>query len=396
MFRQKRCPLLFIIFMPCMLLLAGCQADSETAKDAGNKQSKAGAATPAAVPVEVITLKAESVTLTRELPARVMPFRIAQVRPQVDGIVVQRLLEEGLDVTEGQPLYQIDPKRYQAAVANARAEVARAQADLEAVKITEKRYQGLLGTQAVSEQQYDDVKALLKQREAELEVARAALQMAEVDLDYTTIRAPIEGRIEQFMVTEGALLEALQDQSLATIRQLDPVYVDMYQSAPQVTALRRKAHQGEIRIETPQKIRLKFDDGTEYLHAGELAYTEMNVSESTGSILIRAIIPNPDKLLLPGLSMVAVLEEGIRDNAVLVPQHAVSFNRNGDARVMLVGMDNKIQLQPVTLGRSVGESWLVEQGLKAGDRVVVTGLQKVQAGTLVAPEEISLSGTAKR
>lgn len=386
---QKYCRFKLLLLAGWVVLLAACQDGSGASSGANTDAGKNTGAEKAPDPVlvEVVTLKAETVTLTRELPARIMPYRISQVRPQVDGIVIQRLLEEGLEVEEGQPLYQIDPLRYEAAVANARAEVARAEADLAAVRITEKRYQGLLGTQALSEQQYDDVQALLKQREAELEVAKAALQVAEVDLKYTTVRAPISGRIEQFMVTEGALLEALQEQSLATIRQLDPIYVDMYQPAPQLMEVRRQEQRGDIRIQTPQQITLKFDDGSTYPHAGEIAYTEMNVSMSTGSVLTRAIIPNPDKLLMPGLSLVAVLEEGVRDNAVLVPQKAVSYNRGGDARVMLVGSDNRIVARPVILSRAIGEDWLVESGLEPGDQVVVSGLQKIKAGTLVDPHQ---------
>lgn len=190
--------------------LVGCQAD-----DKGS--TKATKAEPQPIPVDVVTLTTETVTITTKLPGRIMPFRIAQVRPQVDGVVIDRLLEEGLEVVAGQPLYQIDPRRFEAAVNNARAELKKAQANLAAVKITEKRYQGLLGTQAVSEQQYDDVKALLQQREAEVAVAKAALNMAEVDLEYTLIKAPIDGRIEQFMVTEGAMVEELQELPMATI-----------------------------------------------------------------------------------------------------------------------------------------------------------------------------------
>ncbi|MDX1695959.1 MAG: efflux RND transporter periplasmic adaptor subunit [Ketobacteraceae bacterium] len=389
---QKGCRYGVVIAVALLTLITGCSDGT------GNNTSAADAAAgeEKAVPVDVVSLRSEQVTLTRELPARVMPFRISQVRPQVDGLVVKRLLEEGLEVEEGQPLYQIDPLRYQAAVENARAEVARAKANLEAVKITEKRYKGLLGTNAVSEQQYDDVQALLKQREAELEVAKAALQVAEVDLHYTTIRAPISGRIEQFMVTEGALLEALQDQSLATIRQLDPIYVDMYQPAAELVKLKRRIIQGEISVTTPQTIRLRFDDGSDYPHGGDVAYTEMNVSQSTGSVLIRALVPNPEKLLMPGLSLTAVVEEGVMNNAVLVPQRAVNYNRSGEAEVMLVNTDNRVEARKLELGRAIGTDWLVVSGAEPGDRVVVAGLQKIKPGALVEPTQVDQSGQGRR
>ena len=372
-----------------LILLVGCRGKDEP--DPAAKKSNA----PAPVPVEVITLQSETVTITTELPARVMPFRIAEVRPQVDGIVVQRLLEEGLEVKAGQPLYQIDPRRFKAAVNNARAELKKAQANLAAVKITEKRYQGLLGTQAVSEQQYDDVKALLKQREAEVGVAEAALESAEVNLQYTLIRAPIAGRIEQFMVTEGALVEELQPQPLATIRQLEPIYVDMNQPASELLALRQQKLNGSLKATESPKLFLEFTDGSRYPHTGEVLYSEMNVNTSTGSVLVRAIVPNPDRLLMPGQFMRAIIEEGTKENALLVPQRAVTYNRQGNAEVMLVSSDNTITRREIQLGQVMANRWLVEAGLNAGDRVVVAGLQKVRPGALVSPEEVAVEGNQR-
>lgn len=364
-------------------LLAGCKAEDathSTTKESGQ---------PAPTPVDVVTLRSEPVTLTTELPAQVMPYIIAEVRPQVDGIVIERLMGESLEVSKGQPLYQIDPRRYEAAVNNARAELKKAEANLAAVKVTEKRYQNLIGTQAVSEQQYDDVKALLRQREAEVDVAQAELETAEVNLQYTLITAPISGRMEQFMVTEGALVEELQLQPMATIRQLDPVYIDMYQEANDLLALRKEIKNGQIKTAETKKLKLFFADGSQHSHTGEVLYSELNVNASTGSVLVRALIPNPDRLLMPGQFVTAVIEEGIRENAVLVPQRAIIFNRKGDADVMLVNGDNKVELRSVKLGDAMGHQWLVEAGLAAGDRVIVAGLQKVRQGDLVNPVEAS-------
>lgn len=379
--------------MALLWLLIGCEADDK-AKTATQPQSQEAPATP----VEVVTLEPQTVTLTAELSARVMPFRISLVRPQVDGIVIERFLgkDDGLEVEAGQPLYQIDPQRYQAAVQNARAQLQKAQANLAAVQTTEKRYQGLLGTKSVSQQQYDDVKALLQQREAEVAVAEAELESAEVDLRYTRITAPISGRIGEFMVTEGGLVEALQPQPLATIRQLDPIYIDMYQSAEQLSVLRQQALAGEIVPGDPMTVEITLEDGTPYPHKGEVQYTEMNVNMSTGSVLIRALVANPDRLLMPGQFVRAVLEEGEMENAVTIPQRAVSYNRGGEAQAMLVNDENKVELRTLSLGRSLGDRWLVKAGVSDGDRVVVAGLQKIRPGAPVEPTEAGDNTAAQR
>ena len=358
--------------------LTGCQADDQAA-------AKAGEAAPKPVAVDVVTLTPESITLTTELPGRIMPFRIAQVRPQVDGIVIDRLLREGLEVVAGQPLYQIDPRRFEAAMITARAELKKAQANLAAVKITEKRYQGLLGTQAVSEQQYDDVKALLQQREAEVAVAQAALEMAEVDLQYTLVRAPIEGRIEQFMVTEGAMVEEFQDMPMATIRQLDPIYIDMNQAAKDLVRIRKAVLADELKRAEKPRLHLQFEDGTPYEHTGEVLYEELNVNMDTGMVLVRAIVANPDRLLMPGQFVKVTIEEGVLDNALLVPQAAVVFSRQGDPQAYVVGDDSKAVLRTLRLGQAIDDRFLVKAGLNAGDRVVVSGLQKIRAGVLLQP-----------
>ena len=362
--------------------LAGCQSDDAAMAD----KTKEPSAKPA-TPVEVVTLQSQSVTLTTDLPGRVMPFRIAQVRPQVDGIVIDRLLKEGLEVTAGQPLYQIDPRRFQAAVNSAKAELLKAQANLAAVKITEERYQGLLGTQAVSEQQYDDIKALRQQREAEVAVAEAALKAAQVDLEYTLIKAPIEGRIEQFMVTEGAMVEELQELPMATIRQLDPVYVDINQPARDLVAIRKAALDGELLRDENPRIQITLEDGSAYPYPGEVLYEEMNVNTDTGSVLVRAMVANPDRLLMPGQFVKVTVENGTLEDALLVPQAAVIFNRQGQPEVLLVDGDNTISRRPLQLGQSMDDGFLVKDGLQAGDRVVVAGLQKVSVGTLVSPVE---------
>lgn len=363
-------------------VLTGCLAED-------NAQSSQKKPDPVATPVEVITLQSESVTLTTKLPAQVMPYLIAEVRPQVDGIVVERLMGDSLEVSKGQPLYQIDPRRYEAAVNNARAELKKTEANLTAVRVTEKRFQNLIGTQAVSQQQYDDVKALLQQREAEVDVALAALETAQVNLQYTRVTAPISGRIEQFMVTEGALVEELQLQTMATIRQLDPVYIDMYQDANALIALRKDILDGQLKTEKTKRLDLFFADGSRYPHSGEVLYSELNVNANTGSVLVRALIPNPNRLLMPGQFVTAIIDEGVNENAVLVPQRAVTYNRQGMAEVMLVTDENKVERRALTLGQAIENRLLVKTGLAAGDRVIVAGLQKVRPGDLASPVEAS-------
>ncbi|MCG8313301.1 MAG: efflux RND transporter periplasmic adaptor subunit [Pseudomonadales bacterium] len=372
-----------------LMALLSCKAESES--------SSVGSAPHQApvVNVEVMHLREESVTITSELPARIMPYRLSEVRPQVDGIVTGVLLKDGFEVTAGQPLFQIDPRRYQAAVNSAEAALKKAEANLAAVRVTDKRYRNLQGTQAVSQQQHDDVKALLKQREAEVAVAQTALEEARVDLGFTVITAPIDGHIEQFMATEGALVEELQLQPLATIRQMDPVFVDMTQAGSELVAIRKQLMSGVIKPVASPKITLFFADGSRYEHQGDLLYSELNVNANTGSALVRGVIANPQRLLMSGQFLKAIVEQGIRDHVVLVPQRAVSFDRQGAAVVMLVDDNNKVTKRIIHIGRAMGNYWLTEAGVAAGDRVIVEGLQNVRPGSVVNAIETTIERLAQ-
>lgn len=357
------------------LALAGC----------GNKKN-AGGPPPSGPPeVGVVAVKPGKVVLTTELPGRTSPFLIAEVRPQVGGIIRKRLFSEGSDVKAGQVLYQIDPASYQAAFASAKASEARAEANLIPARLKEERYRDLVKIKAVSQQDYDDAHASLKQAEAELASARAAVETARINLAYTRITAPISGRIGRSTVTDGALVTASQPAALATIQQLGSMYVDVTQSSADMLKLRQSLSSGLLKNSgsAQSRVRLLLEDGSAYPLPGVLKFSEVTVDQSTGSITMRAIFPNPKNSLLPGMFVRAILEEGISEQAILVPQRGVTRNPKGDAVVMLVGAEEKVEPRPIKVVRTVGDSWLVSEGLKAGDRVILEGLQKARPGTQV-------------
>lgn len=363
-----------------MVLLSAC-GKSTDAPAAG------GAGAMPAPEVGVVTLQEREVDLNVELPGRAVAFRKAEVRPQVTGIIEKRLFTEGAFVEQGQQLYQIDAARYEAAVANAKAQLARARANVSTTEAREKRYKNLLSEKAVSQQDYDDALGAYDQAKADVAVAEAALRTAEIDLRYTEVNAPISGRIGISSVTEGALVSAQQAAVLTTINQLDPIYVDVSQSASRILQMRRDVQNGKIsRAETP-KVKLIMEDGSEYPHEGELQFSDVSVNESTGTVVVRALFENPDSMLMPGMFVRAELAEGVRSNAVLVPQRAVQRDREGNASVMLVNGENTVEPRPVVANRAVGSDWLVESGVSAGDRVIVTGLQKVRPGAQVTTVE---------
>lgn len=347
-------------------------------------------ATPASRPptdVTVVTLAPEDVNLTTELPGRAIAFRKAEVRPQVSGILQKRMFEEGATVEAGQQLYQIDAERYEAAVQTAKANLAKAKANATSVQARETRYQDLLAQKAISQQAYDDALATSRQAAADVAVSEAALATAQIDLDYTKVVAPISGRIGKSNVTEGALVSAQQTGVLATIHQLDPIYVDLAQPAARILDLRRQIMSGELATKDSAPVQLTLEDGSVYTHPGELQFAEMNVNESTGTVVVRALFPNPDHLLLPGMFVRAQIQEGTRSKAILVPQRGITRDRQGNATALVVTPENKVELRTLSAGRSVGSDWLVEEGLSAGDRVIVEGLQKVAPGATVNPVE---------
>ncbi|AMV73731.1 efflux RND transporter periplasmic adaptor subunit [Desulfuromonas carbonis] len=331
-------------------------------------------------------MKTQPVTLTRELAGRVSARLIAEVRPQVGGIIQKRLFTEGGEVKAGDVLYQIDPATYQAAYASAQAALARAEANVEPARLKAERYAGLVKIDAVSKQESDDVTAAIKQAEADVQVAQAAVDTARINLGYTTVKAPISGRIGRSLVTTGALVTASQATPLATIQALDPAYVDVTQSSAELLQLKRELASGALKGAAGQaKVRLVFEDGTDYDQTGVLKFSDVTVDPSTGSVTLRTLFPNPKQLLLPGMYVRALLEEGVNENAILVPQRGVTRNPEGNAVVMLVGADDKVEQRVIQVARTVGDYWLVAGGLKPGDRVILEGLQRARPGTVVKP-----------
>lgn len=348
---------------------------------------------PPAAEVTVVTLRSTPVTLTRELPGRTSPSVVAEVRPQVTGIVERRLFTEGGFVRAGQPLYQLDDASYQADAASAAATLARAQATLEAARLTAARTAALAEIDAVSEQDNENAAAALQQARADVTAARAALQRNNVTLGYARINAPISGHIGMSSVTQGALVTANQAEALATVQQLDPIHVELTQSASELLELRRAMAAGTIeQADLPVTILLQ--DGTPYPYEGTLAFSEVSVDPSTGSFALRVVVPNPETMLMPGMYVRAVIANGVRQNAILVPQQGITRDPKGNATAMVVGKDDKAEVRPVKVSRTIGDQWLVESGLAAGDRVIVAGLQKVQPGATVQATEAAPAGTA--
>lgn len=342
---------------------------------------------PGAVPVTVVTLTAQAVTLTRELPGRTSAFMVAEVRPQVSGIVRQRLFTEGGMVTAGEPLYQLDDATYQADYASARAEVARAQAALDTARSRARRSAELVASNLVSQQENDNAVDALRQAEADFAAAEAALHKQAVILRYTRVNAPISGRIGKSSVTQGALVTANQEAPLAKVQQLDPMYVDVTQSSAELLELRRQLAASKVEDARDQPVTILLEDGTRYGHDGRLAFSEVTVDPTTGSYGIRVVVPNPDNLLLPGMYVRAVIGSAVREGALLAPQQAIVRNSKGEPTAMVVGKDDRIEVRAVKVSHAIGDKWLVEDGLAAGERVVVEGFQKIRPGVTVQAVE---------
>ena len=362
------------------LLLAG------TAVLNGCGRPEAVAAAPTSLPqVGVIEVEPQPIALTTELPGRTAPYLIAEVRPQVSGIVKQRAFDEGSEVKAGQILYEIDPATYQAAVDSAGAALARAEANAHVARLKAERYAELAKLNAVSKQAHDDTAAALLQAEADVAAGKAAVTRARIDVDYTRVKAPIAGRVGRSMVTAGALVTANQEQALATVQQLDPIYVDLTQSSADLLRLKRELANGRLQQAdgASARVRLLLEDGTPYAQAGRLAFSEVSVDPATGSVTLRAVFPNPDQQLLPGMYVRAVLEQGVDGQAIALPHQALSRDAKGNATAMVVTADNRIEVRPLKAQRALGDRWLVTEGLAAGERVVVDGLQKVRPGVEV-------------
>ena len=339
--------------------------------------------------IGVIVVQPQRVTLTTELAGRTSAHLIAEVRPQVSGIVQKRLFTEGSDVKAGEILYQIDPATYQAAFNSAEASLARAEANVVPARLKAERYSKLLKNNFVSQQDYDEASAAFKLAEADLEAGKATLETARINLAYTRITAPISGRIGRSTVTDGALVTANQPAALATIQMLASMYVDVTESSAELLHLKQNLASGLLKNSTTDQARVKLvlEDGSAYSLPGTLKFSDVTVDQSTGSITLRAIFPNPKQTLLPGMFVRAILEEGVNDHAILVPQRGVTRSPDGNAMVMVVNGEEKVETRAIKVVRTVGDNWLVSEGLKAGDRVILEGLQKARPGTSVKAVE---------
>ena len=369
------------VFMAALLaglLLGGCQQEKEKVMMVQGP-----------VEVDVVTVQPQSVELQVELPGRTAPFRVAEVRPQVNGIIQKRLFVEGSEVTAGQLLYQIDPAVYQARVDSAVASLARARAVEQSARLKAERYRVLVKTKSVSELDQIEIEAGWKQAIADVAAAEAALNSARIDLEYTRVTAPISGRIGKSMISEGALVTAQQSTALATIQQLDPLYVDVTQSSMELLKLKKDLSAGVIPggDMAKQQVRILLEDGSEYGETGSLEFSDVTVDQTTGGVTLRAIIANPHRDLLPGMFVRARIVSGLKEDAILVPAASISRNSKGQAVLLLVNSESKVENRIIESGRNIGEKVMVNDGLKGGEMVITAGLQKVRQGAAVHPVE---------
>ena len=355
------------------LLLSGC----------GKKQAQQ---TPPPPQVGFIVVHTQPVSRSTDLPGRTSSVMTSDIRPQVSGVILKRLFVEGSDVSAGQQLYQIDPATYKASYDTAVATVKHDQAALVTDRAKAARYKTLAAAQAVSEQDYDDALAAVLEDEANIASGEASVEQAEINLRYTKVNAPIAGTIGASAVTPGALVTADQTTALDTVTQLDPIYVDLNESSTTWLRLKQEADSGQLETANgAAKVSLVLEDGSSYPLDGEMQFSEVNVDQTTGTVLVRAIFPNPHHLLLPGMYVHAELDEGVNKNGILVPQQAVAHNTHGDSTVLLVGPDNKVVLKIIQVSGDLGNDWIVSGGLKPGDKLIVDGVQKAMPGSAVSP-----------
>ncbi|EGQ5301230.1 efflux RND transporter periplasmic adaptor subunit [Enterobacter hormaechei subsp. hormaechei] len=355
-------------FIVCAALLTGCDGQENPQQHAQAPQ------------VSVHIVKSAPLAVTTELPGRTDAYRVAEVRPQVSGIILHRNFTEGSDVKAGESLYQIDPATYQAAYDNAKGELVKAQAAANIAHLTVKRYVPLVGTQYVSKQEYDQAVATAQQADASVVAAKAGVESARINLAYTKVTSPINGRIGKSSVTEGALVTNGQSTALATVQQLDPIYVDVTQSSSDFMRLKQ---QTSLQKGNTSSVELLMENGQPYPLKGTLQFSDVTVDESTGSITLRALFPNPQHMLLPGMFVRARIDEGTQPNAILVPQQGVTRTPRGDATVLVVNEKNQVESRTVVAPQAIGDRWLITEGLKNGDRVIISGLQKVRPGVTV-------------
>ncbi|MDR7049977.1 membrane fusion protein (multidrug efflux system) [Duganella sp. 3397] len=349
--------------------MAGC---SKSTSEAPQK--------PQVAEVGVYKVVQEPLQITTELPGRTSAYQVAEVRPQVNGVIQKRLFVEGSDVKAGTALYQIDPSIYQASVNSAKAALAKAKANLLTSGPKAARYKELLAIEGVSRQDYEDALAADAQAQADVESANAALQEANINLRYTNVYAPISGRISRSTVTPGALVTANQTNALTTVQQLDPIYVDVTQSSEDLLRLKREMADGSLKQSGQAKVTLVLADGTKYAEAGKLQFSDVSVDQGTGNVTLRAIFPNPKQNLLPGMFVRAVIESGVDEKAITVPQQGVTRNQKGEATALVLNKEGKVEQRVLTTAGTYGSKWLVKSGLADGDQVIVEGVQKVKPG----------------
>lgn len=349
---------------------------------AGCNASSAGAPKAQAPEVVVFTVESKPLAMSTELPGRTSPYQVAEVRPQVGGLIQKRLFIEGANVNAGTSLYQIDAAAYQAAANSAGAALARARANLLTTSPKVARYKELVEIEGVSRQEYDDAIAANEQAQADVESAQAALEVANINLKYTRVNAPISGRIGRSSVTPGALVTANQATPLTTVQQLDPIYVDVTQSSNDLLRLKREMESGSLKKASggQARVTLLLADGSAYPEPGKLQFSDVSVDLATGNVTLRALFPNPKFDLLPGMYVRAVLENGVNEKAIAVPQQGVSRNQKGQATALILNKDNVVEQRILTTGATIGDKWLVTSGLADGDRVIVEGLQKIRPG----------------
>ncbi len=362
------------------VLLTGCD-------NSGNQQAQ-----PQAPQVSVHVVHSEPLSVTTELPGRTSAFRVAEVRPQVSGIILKRNFVEGSDIKAGESLYQIDPATYQAAWNSAKGDEAKAEAAAAIAHLTVKRYVPLLGTQYISQQEYDQAVATARQADADVVAAKAAVENARINLAYTKVTSPIDGRIGKSSVTEGALVTNGQADAMATVQQLDPIYVDVTESSNDFMRLKQESLQ---RGDDSKSVQLIMENGQPYSLKGSLQFSDVTVDESTGSITLRAVFPNPQHTLLPGMFVRARIDEGVNPQAILVPQQGVTRTPRGDATVLIVNAQNQVENREVTAAQAIGDKWLITSGLQNGDKVIVSGLQKVRLGVTVKATEDTAASAAQ-
>lgn len=375
--RPTSAPAIGLILAAVTMLAAGCS------------KQPAGGPPPSAAPMEVtvLTVQPQRTELSRELAGRTSAFRVAEVRARISGIVQKRLFTEGTTVQKDQVLYEIDPAPYQAVLDSAKATLARAEATLTSTQLQATRYQGLVGTKAISQQTYDDTTARLLAAKADVAAAQAAVQSAEINLGYTRVASPIAGRIGQANVTEGAYVQQGTATLLATVQQLDTLYIDLTQSADAVLQLKEALASGRLQATAKGSAQLTVmrDNGSTYPHLGALSFSDVTVNPSTGTVLLRGTVPNPDLDLMPGMFVRARLSEGTDENSIVISQSLVTRNVRGEPVVMMVGPENKVVQRVIQTSRTVGSSWLVTGGLQPGDQVITDQLQRIRPGTPVKP-----------